>query len=211
MSLFDDDPLDSLAYSDSDDDESEELSPKAAEAAAAPEPAAAPSPSPAPAEEGVPPIEEAGHSMFDEDPLADLGMNVDDESMGSRMKGLGGSFSGGLRGRTNSDAAQRMLGGAKAASAKAQAKAREAEAMAKAQATKAQEVRVGPNGTRFLHRSNASLSFPGVLLAACAVCIGRRERHASRRYGQHARLRRHRPHRDRRGHREHQDHGHRQH
>ena len=112
MSLFDDDPLDSLAYSDSDEDEPEPAAPAAAEAPAAPsmfddDPLAELGmDAAAPAEEGVPPA-----SMLDDDPLADLGMDVNGEdTMGSRMKGLGGSFSGGLRGRTNSDAAQRMLG-----------------------------------------------------------------------------------------------------
>ncbi len=140
MSLFDDDPLDALEYSDDSDEEEEPAPPAAAPAAAAPSAAAAapaaaatpaPAPAPAPAEEGVPPGDEVGGSMFDQDPLADLGMETD-ESLGSRMKGLSGSFSAGIRSRSSSDAAQRVRGLTAAASTKAQETAMAAQGKAKA-------------------------------------------------------------------------------
>jgi hypothetical protein len=131
MSLFDDDPLDTLEYSDSEeDDEDPEPSPAPA-SAPAPAPSDGTPLAPAPAEEGVPPSS-GGGSMFDEDPLADLGEMDMDDSLGSRMKGLGGSFSAGMRGRSSSDAAQRVRGFSAAASTKAQEKALAAQEKAKA-------------------------------------------------------------------------------
>ena len=138
MSLFDDDPLDALEYTDdSEDSEGEEAT--AADANSLPVPAApttAAAPAPAPAEEGVPPSTGGGGpSMFDQDPLADLGVDMGagtDESLGSGMKGRARSFSAGIRSRSSSDAAQRMRGMTAAASTKAQEKAQAAQEKAKA-------------------------------------------------------------------------------
>lgn len=125
MSLFDDDPLDALEYTDESDDAEETET--EAQPAAAPAPAHAPDPT----EEGVPPKEGGGVSMFDQDPLADIGEETED-SLGSRMKGLGSSFSAGIRSRSSSDAAQRVRGMTAAATTKAQEKALAAQGKAKA-------------------------------------------------------------------------------
>jgi hypothetical protein len=69
--------------------------------------------------------------MFDQDPLADLSVEAD-ESLGSRMKGLGGSLSAGIRSRSSSDAALRVRGITAAATSKAQEKAIAAQGKAKA-------------------------------------------------------------------------------
>ena len=124
MSLFDDDPLDALEYSDDSDDE--EQTETEAQPAAAP-----PAHTLAPAEEGVPPSNGGGVSMFDQDPLANIGVATED-SLGSRMKGLGGSFSAGIRSRSSSDAAQRVREMTAAATTKAQEKALAAQGKAKA-------------------------------------------------------------------------------